>query len=161
ANFFTKYKNLVHHHTHQTARADAATFCGGFGAVRREVFLEMGGIDETYRALEDVELGYRLYQAGHKILLNKAIQLTHQKRNSFPGLVQSDLFGRAVPWTYLMLRKRIFRNDLNTRTHNCLSILVAFAIPFVLPAALTGAHAGVLAGALLLAFLLLNHRFLW
>src|SRR4051794_30874320 len=47
-NFFTDYKNLVHHYTHQTAREDAATFCGGFGAIRREVFLAMGGFDENH-----------------------------------------------------------------------------------------------------------------
>ena len=78
--------------------------------------------------LEDVELGYRLHRAGHKIFLNKSIQLTHHKKYSFTGLVKSDLLGRAIPWTRIMLTKRIIRNDLNTRSHNMLSVVVALAI---------------------------------
>lgn len=160
-NFFSRYKNLVHHHTHQTAREDAATFCGGFGAIRREVFLQAGGFDEGYRVLEDIELGYRLHRAGHRIFLNKAIQLTHLKEYSFSGLVRSDLFGRAVPWTRLMLGKRVVRNDLNTRVHNVLSVPVSFALLAALPAAALfppcGAGAAVLLAA---ALILLNGSFL-
>jgi GT2 family glycosyltransferase len=159
-NFFTDYKNLVHHYTHQTARGDAATFCGGFGAIRRKVFLAMGGFDENHRMLEDVELGYRLYQAGHKIFLNKTIQLTHHKRYSLLGLIKSDLFGRAIPWTRIMLRKRIIRNDLNTRVHNSLSVVVAFAFLLALPAAVLVSYGPAVATALLLSFLMLNHDFL-
>ena len=149
ANFFSQYKNLVHHHTHQTAHEDAATFCGGFGAIRRSVFHQIGGFEPDHRFLEDVELGYRLHQAGHKIFLNKSIQLTHHKRYSFAGLIKSDLFGRAIPWTRIMLAKRIIRNDLNTRTHNALSVAVAFAL-LVVPATALHQPAGLVAAVMLL-----------
>jgi glycosyltransferase involved in cell wall biosynthesis len=133
SNFCSRYKNLVHHYTHQISESNAATFCSGFGAVRREVFFRFGGFDERYRSLEDIEFGYRLHQAGCRIYLDKEIQLTHCKRYSLIGLIQSDLFHRAVPWTKIMLQKRIFRNDLNTRINNVLSVPVVFLILLAIP----------------------------
>jgi glycosyltransferase involved in cell wall biosynthesis len=124
--FYSAYKNLVHHFTHQTAREDAATFCGGFGAIYRECFLRVGGFDETCKKIADIEFGYRFYQHGYKILINKQIQVTHLKVYSLAGLVRSDLFVRAVPWTQIMLEKRIYRNDLNTRYENLASGFITF-----------------------------------
>jgi GT2 family glycosyltransferase len=161
SNFFTQYKNLVHHHTHQTAREDASTFCGGYGAIRRHVFLEMGGFSEDYRMLEDIELGYRLHRAGHEILLNKSIQVTHHKTYTLAGLVKSDVFGRAIPWTRIMLARRIARNDLNTRLHNVLSVAASWALVAavaIVPASPSARAAA--AAALALGLLGLNHAFL-
>ena len=132
-NFCSTYKNFVCHFTHQTAREDAATFCTGFGAIYRECFLRVGGFDESYQRIADIEFGYRLYQRGYKIFLNKQIQATHLKVYSLAKLVRSDLFGRAVPWTRIMLGKRIYRNDLNTRYENVASGMTSFLMLATLP----------------------------
>jgi len=123
-NFFSQYKNLLHHYTHQISGREAITFCGGYGAIYRKVFLELGGFDETHRAMEDVELGYRLHGSGHRILLSPEIQLTHTKHYTLAGLIRSDVLQRAVPWTRVMLQRRVFRSDLNLRPNNLLSTLV-------------------------------------
>jgi len=123
SNFYSVYKNLLHHYTHQTAREDAATFCSGFGAIRRNIFLEFGGFDEHCRSLEDIDLGYRLYKRGHKIYLNKNIQVTHCKYYSLWSLMKSDVLRRAKPWTEMMLDKKIFRSDLNLKPENLFSVL--------------------------------------
>lgn len=125
-NFYSVYKNLLHHYTHQTSREDAATFCAGFGAIRRSIFFELGGFDENYRCLEDIELGYRMYQVGHKIYLDKSIQVTHCKYYSLWSLIKSDVMNRAKPWTKIMLDKRIFRSDLNTKAKNIISVIIVF-----------------------------------
>jgi glycosyltransferase involved in cell wall biosynthesis len=150
ANFFSRYKNYLHHYTHQHAEEQAVTFCAGFGAVRREVFFGLGGFSPGQRYLEDIEFGYRMHQAGHRILLNKAVQFTHMKHYSFCGLLKSDLFGRAIPWTRLMLEKRIFRSDLNTRYSNLLSVAMAFLIPTLLILRMPGWAILAAAGLLLL-----------
>jgi glycosyltransferase involved in cell wall biosynthesis len=61
-NFLSQYKNLFHHYVHQTAKEEASTFWSGCGAIRREIFLEMGGFDEGYLGptIEDIDFGYRL-----------------------------------------------------------------------------------------------------
>jgi glycosyltransferase involved in cell wall biosynthesis len=160
SNFCSIYKNLVHHYTHQISREQAETFCGGFGAIRRSAFSAIGGFDERYRFLEDIELGYRLRASGYKIILNKELQFTHCKEYSFIGLVKSDLFGRAIPWTRLMLEKKTFNNDLNTRVTNILSLPVAFAILLSLPAAYVFPASAPLLPVLPAIFVVLNFGFL-
>ena len=82
SNFLSQYKNLFHHYVHQTAKVDASTFWSGCGAIRREVFLAIGGFEENYRrpTIEDIELGYRLKKTGHRIRLLKELQVKHLKR---------------------------------------------------------------------------------
>lgn len=155
-NTVSRHKNLVHHWTHQNASAEAVTFCGGFGLVRREAFLAVQGFDSQLRLLEDIDLGYRLHLAGHRIFLAKDLQATHAKVYTLGSLLRSDLFGRAAPWTRLILKYRIFRNDLNTRVDNVLSVLVACLLPLsvVLDPRLR------LTSGLALLFLWLNRGFL-
>jgi len=159
ANFFSRYKNLVHHYTHQNSREEAATFCGGFGAIRRGVFFETGGFDPQYRFLEDVEMGIRLHRAGNRIWLLKRLRFFHCKRYTFFGLIRSDLFQRAVPWTRLILRTGAIRNDLNTRISNVLSVPIAYLLLAGVPA-LAFAHAAFAWFWLLVAFVALNRGFL-
>ncbi len=156
ANFFSRYKNLVHHFTHQNSSVEASTFCSGFGAIRREAFEGMRGFDPDFRYLEDIELGYRMMRAGIRIRLRKDLQFTHCKRYSFSSLIRSDVAGRAIPWTRLMLARGVFRNDLNTRWNNVLSVPVAFLL-LLCPVFFRHAWA---AAALSIVFLALNAKFL-
>jgi glycosyltransferase involved in cell wall biosynthesis len=160
-NFFSQYKNLQHHFTHQVSCREAATFCGGFGAIRSPVFDELGGFQEGLRFMEDVDLGYRLHQAGHRILLCPAIQLTHTKRYSLPSLVRSDVMQRAIPWTRIMLERRIYRNDLNTSSNNIASVTIVFLMLAALILHPGGAWGLVLVElGFLLTLVFLNRQFL-
>ncbi len=127
-DFFSRYKNLVHHYTHQNSREEASTFCSGFGAIRDDAFRSLGGFDPHRRFLEDIEFGYRLWKKGLRVRLCKELQMTHCKRYTLASLVRSDLFGRAIPWTRLMLETGIVRNDLNTRWNNLISVPLAFLL---------------------------------
>jgi glycosyltransferase involved in cell wall biosynthesis len=157
-NFLSQYKNLLHHYVHQTAREEASTFWGACGAIRREVFLAMGGFNEGYRqpSIEDIELGYRLKQAGHRIRLCKALQVKHLKRWGVVSLLKADFFYRALPWTQLILRHRHLPNDLNLRLSSRLSVLLTYGLVVAVAAAGWWPGALVLAGALALALLGLN-----
>jgi hypothetical protein len=46
-------------------------------------------------------------------VLNKQVQVTHAKWWSLTGMIKSDVFDRAVPWTRLILRDSSLPNDLN------------------------------------------------
>lgn len=159
-NFVSVYKNLLHHYTHQNSSPEAATFCSGFGAVRRGVFLAMGGFDERQRALEDIEFGYRLHKAGYTVRLVKDLQFTHLKTYSLASLVISDVRDRAIPWTRLMLEQNIFRNDLNTKSNNVASVLLAHMM-LATPLWIWFVPLGIwVLGAVLLAFFVLNADFI-
>ena len=157
-NFLSQYKNLLHHYVHQEGRADASTFWGACGAIRRQVLLSLGGFDERIPrpAMEDVELGSRLRRAGHRIRLVKGLQVKHLKAWDARSLVLTDLFARAVPWTELILRDRRLINDLNLRMPYRVSVALVFALLGTLAGAL--AHPGWLgvSAGLSLALLALN-----
>jgi cellulose synthase/poly-beta-1,6-N-acetylglucosamine synthase-like glycosyltransferase len=130
-NFLSQYRNLLHHYVHQTGQEDASTFWGACGAIRREVFLALGGFDEKlYRqpAIEDIELGYRLKKAGYKIRLLKTLQIKHLKRWGVFSMLKTDFFQRALPWTELILRDRKFVNDLNLDTSSRMSVMLIFGL---------------------------------
>ncbi|MFH1415422.1 MAG: glycosyltransferase [Elusimicrobiota bacterium] len=127
-NFFSVYKNLISYYTHQTSSKDAFLFWSGCGAVRKDAFRQVGGFDESFSktSVEDIELGYRLVDAGHRIYLNKKIQVIHHKSYNLLTLVASDLFSRAVPWTKLILKHKKFTNDQDTRINNIISVCMSY-----------------------------------
>ena len=129
-NFLSQYRNLLHHYVHQTGNEEASTFWGACGAIRREVFLAMNGFDESYRrpSIEDIELGYRLRMAGHKIRLLKGLQVKHLKRWTVISLLNADFFCRALPWTNLILSGGRFIDDLNLSISSRVSVASVYAL---------------------------------
>jgi len=129
-NFLSQYKNLFHHYVHQTGNEEASTFWAACGAIRREVFLAMDGFDESYPrpSIEDIELGYRLKKAGHKIRLLKNLQVKHLKRWTVISLLNADFFCRALPWTNLILSGGRFIDDLNLSISNRVSVVSVYAL---------------------------------
>ncbi|HTC90554.1 MAG TPA: glycosyltransferase family 2 protein [Bryobacteraceae bacterium] len=128
AGFFSRYRNLLHCHTHRVGRAEASTFWAGFGAIRRELFREFGGFDESYdsASIEDIELGMRLKAAGVRIRLDPRAEAQHLKRWTFPEMSRTDIFRRGIPWTRLILKTRRMPNDLNLRWSQRVSVAAAW-----------------------------------
>lgn len=164
--FFSIYKNVVHHYTHQTSREEAASFWTGCGAIKKAAFLAIGGFDEGYggATIEDIELGTRLYSKGGKIRLFRDIQATHHKRYTLTSLVMSDVFNRAIPWTALMLRRTGPRNDLNTTRSSAVALLTAYTGLLGALVGLVWAPGWALAAVSAPIFFVCNlpfYRFLW
>jgi GT2 family glycosyltransferase len=157
-NFLSQYKNLFHHHVHQNANEEASTFWSGCGAVRRKVFLDLGGFDEQYLrpCIEDIEFGYRMKKAGHRIRLLKTLQCKHLKRWGVFSLLKSDLFDRALPWTELILRDRLLIDDLNLRLSNRISVVLVFASILLLAAGFLNPLFAGIAAIFFAAMLLMN-----
>jgi len=128
-NLLSQYKNLFHHFVHQSAAREAETFWSGCGAIKRAVFLELGGFDPSYTrpCIEDIELGARLRRAGRRIVVCPEIQATHLKRWTLGGMVRSDVWDRGVPWTELALREGRLPNALNLERGQRVAALCAYA----------------------------------
>ena len=134
-NFHSQFKNLFHHFVHQNGAQEASTFWGACGAIRREIFLEVGGYDQGYDrpCIEDIELGYRLTAAAHKIRLLPDLQVKHLKRWDTPSLIKSDMLDRAAPWTELiwnqvLRQKKRVTNDLNLGSRYRASLVISFLL---------------------------------
>jgi glycosyltransferase involved in cell wall biosynthesis len=135
-NFVAQYKNLFHHYVHQVGNEDASTFWAGCGTVKRSTFLKLNGFDVQRYArpsIEDIDLGYRIKQAGGSIHLAKQVQVKHHKAWTLSNLIKTDVCDRAIPWTQLLLSyKSGLVNDLNLRTSSRISVLAVYSLPILI-----------------------------
>lgn len=61
---------------------------GGSSILRRSIWNELGGFNEIYNPgyQEDIDLGWRAYQQGYKIVWDPASKVSHQHETSFSKL---------------------------------------------------------------------------
>ena len=153
----------MHHYTHQLYAGDVSTFFTACGAIRKHAFESLHGFDEsiTTTALEDVDLGYRIARLGHKVLLDTTLQVTHLKTYTQWSLLRSDLWGRAVPYTKLMLKHRMFKGEFSTGPRNVFSVFLIFALLLVMLWVLFGTRslAGGLSLIICIILVILNWDF--
>jgi GT2 family glycosyltransferase/glycosyltransferase involved in cell wall biosynthesis len=95
--------------------------CGGAMMVRRELFLEVGGFDEDYVAYyEDVDLGWRLWIYGHKVLFAPQAVVYHRKHQTGEGFPVEQRYALAEA------------NALRTLIKNCEDENLGQVLPFSL-----------------------------
>lgn len=114
-NWVSLYKNLQHHFVHHQSQRDASSFWTGVGAIRRDVFLQLGGFASSYSrpSIEDIELGVRLKASGFHIRLCPDVQVTHLKRWNIHSLLRTDILDRAIPWARLIYSTSRLPTELN------------------------------------------------
>ncbi len=139
----SRFRNLLHCFTHQNGSGVAQTFWSGCGAIRKRVFEAARGFCSEYRGpeIEDIELGYRLNEAGFRVELEPRLLVTHLKEWRFQSLLYADIRYRGIPWTVLALRTGRLPNALATRTSQRVSVWCTFLMLFgLLAAPLTRGH---------------------
>lgn len=152
--FLSQYRNLYHRWVHLKGAGDAETFWAGCGAVRTRIFRALGGFDDERfprPQIEDIELGYRMRDAGWRIVLDPGIQATHLKRWSLLSMIRTDLLDRGVPWMRLLLaepRPDALNVDPAERARTA---LVGLALGLLVVGAVTGRAGWVAAAGLALA----------
>jgi GT2 family glycosyltransferase len=155
----SSFRNLLHHHVHQSSAGPVPTFWAGLGAIRRDAFAGVGGFDERRyprASIEDVELGLRLFAAGQRCLLDPSIQGRHLKAWTLGSMVKTDFARRGVPWVALLIsrRDREAAAALNLGWRHRLSAAAVLAGTLGL-----AARRGMLAGTALVTLLVLNRDF--
>lgn len=70
-------------------------FYTGNASVPRELFLEAGGFDTSFRRAEDIELAYRLDQLGATFVFDETAMAHHYAERSFASwIAAADAYGR-------------------------------------------------------------------
>ena len=107
-DFASNYKNLWMRFTYsQLPRTGIGVFYTTVAAIRREVFQQVGGFDESYRGAsicEDTEFGQRVWGAGHLLLSDPRVTVTHCKHYTPLTVLLTD-FLRARALTLMRFRK--------------------------------------------------------
>jgi hypothetical protein len=122
------FRNLLHHHVHQSSPGEATTFWAGLGAVRKSAFDAVGGFDAgryPEPSVEDIELGMRLVASGRRIRLDPGIQGTHLKAWTLASMLRTDFAQRGVPWVELLLERPGSTSALNLGWRHRLSAAAA------------------------------------
>lgn len=156
------YMNLRHHHVHHQGRQEATTFWAGIGLIERRAFRSMSGFDAELFAtssIEDVELGMRLAQAGHRILLVPDAQGTHLKDWTLPQVWRTDIVKRALPWSRLISQGKAAGADLNLARRERVNAALALAVIPAAALAVVRPQAALASAATVAAYVYRNRRF--
>ena len=162
-DFISQYRNLLHRYVHTLHPGEADTFWAGCGAVKRDIFLAVGGFDALRYPrpqIEDIELGYRLREYGARIVLDPMLTGKHLKRWTFGNMVRTDLHERAIPWMHLILRRgeAMQRGPLNLRVREKLyTVFTATAIAATIGALLFANNALAYTAAFCVVVVLLGN----
>jgi GT2 family glycosyltransferase len=163
----SQYRNLLHHYVHQQGQFQQGirpvhTFWTGCGIIRRDVFLAYGGFDPRLYprpAIEDIELGYRLTRAGHRIVLARDVLATHMKRWTLAEMVRTDIFRRGVPWAILIKRTATVETDLNVKSEQKACVVLTGLSLIATLACAAAPWAGLVAVAAMAGIMVLNRGF--
>jgi len=128
ADVVSGFRNLLHHFVHQHSAGEARTFY-------------------TQSSIEDIELGVRLSASGARLRLDPTLQGTHLKRWTLAKMIQTDLYGRAIPWVALLARENAAPTGLNLGWRHRLSAAASIVLVSSL-ATRRPRQAGVALGAL-------------
>lgn len=107
-DFSSNYKNLWMRFTYaRLPRERIGVFYTSVAAIRRDLFLRLGGFDENFTGAsigEDTEFGQRAWTAGCRLIVDDRIVVRHSKRYTPAQVLRTD-FQRARALTLMRLRK--------------------------------------------------------
>ncbi|MBN2384845.1 glycosyltransferase family 2 protein [bacterium] len=165
-SFYAHYQNFYTFFNHDKCLkgplGPISWFWTACGAIRRSVFEQMGGFREIYigASAEDMDLGYRLSDAGYTILLNKKIEVVHAHHHSFKTILRNNI-KKAAAWGELYLRKNWsgrYKHGF-TSTRNYATMVLVALLTLALPAIFLS-HRAIVAGVIIVgAIILINQEF--
>jgi GT2 family glycosyltransferase len=137
-SFFGDYKNLWMKYSYENITKRAALFYTSLAAIKKDVFLNVGGFDENHKrpSTEDTAFGNALWNNGIKPLISSQIKAVHNKEYSLCGILKTDFY-RASDLLKMKLRRDMGTLQKGNRTSvpilfiiSVFSTLIAFMLFF-------------------------------
>lgn len=107
SNFFSQYKNLYNRYVLSRLPVWINTTYTSVTAVNRDFFFQCGGFDQNIHtpSVEDRTLGQNIITAGGRILLDRNLEVIHNKRMTLSGFI-SNQFHRSRDLAKLLVRQK-------------------------------------------------------
>src|SRR5256714_1948255 len=167
-NFVSQYWNLLLRFGEEHYSTGCAQFGAGCGIVRRQAFIAAGMYDEwrfATECLESAELGERLREAGHGVILSPDLKVGHLRRWNLSALA-SEVWtrGRLLARTlgYRRMRASVPSEVVFTLTRSLVPVAVLLGSLSLSSAFIPSAHSAALASIFVAVVLFSNssiHRF--
>ena len=113
-NYFSQYKNLYNRYVLNQLPDWIDTTFTSITAVTRSAFISCGGFDQNIRtaSVEDRTLGRNLIKHGYKILLDRSVEVIHNKNLSWKGFLRNQ-YRRSKDLAKLLLRNAVEKKAEN------------------------------------------------
>jgi glycosyltransferase involved in cell wall biosynthesis len=130
------YQNFYAHKSIIDTEEHTCMFYSYCAAIKKDLFLAVGGFDESWRraTVEDVQLGLRLCEKGHRVYLNKNIQVVHHANFNIKRFIK-NYFYKSLDLTKLLLSRKALtlNNEGWTNRKNVVSLIAGLSIvPFLI-----------------------------
>ncbi|MBI5376043.1 MAG: glycosyltransferase [Candidatus Schekmanbacteria bacterium] len=139
-SFFSRYRDRQVAYWHYSACDDVSIFILTAGAIRKDVFFEVGGFERKFGVkadIEDFEIGHRIVSRGHKMVVDKQIRFYHFEHSSrFTNLVKK-LFKRTRLWMHLFWKRKKFEKNYVTAERSYAAIFAGLSFLFLVLAAIS------------------------
>lgn len=111
----SKFQNLYTHNNYvrvggRKYQVFYKSFWASFSAIKKEVFQDVGGFDESLIGLEDIEFGVRLIQKGYRVLLDKRLQNIHNHNFTFKKFFY-NYYNKTIAWVNISFSKGLLKYD--------------------------------------------------
>lgn len=156
-NFISDYENLYISYIFHNQVDFAFGFYTCFVAIRKNVFNDVQDFNENLRMCEDTEFGYRLFNKGYKIDLNKLLVFSHIKNYSLYAYFKKQI---SKMESLLKIKQQCSNQQGFTKTINA-PFLFQLGIPLslLIPVGLIVSFQIALLG--LLVLFIINHKMLF
>jgi glycosyltransferase involved in cell wall biosynthesis len=107
SNFLSQYKNFYNRYVLSQLPVWINTTYTSVTAVRKDFFFECGGFDQSIHkpSVEDRTLGQNIVTSGGRILLDKSLEVIHNKRMTLKGFIRNQ-FHRSRDLAKLLIRQK-------------------------------------------------------
>ncbi len=138
--WFSRYRDRQVVYWHYSACDEVTVFVLTAGAIRKNIFFEVGGFERQFGVaadIEDFEIGHRIVGKGYKMVVDKNAKFYHFEHSSRFWMLVKKLFKRTRLWMHLFSKSRKFEKNYATPSRSLaavfagLSLLSLLASPFV------------------------------
>jgi len=157
---FPEYWAMLKAYFHSLPVGSSSSFYPAIGAIRKRVFLDVGGFDSNIKgaSVEDYEFSGRLFEKGYEVRFDPEIIVKMEYKFFLKSLSQS--IDRAKKWSIMFLDKKKFDNHTTTLWQGVANVLGFLTWVFLL-LSLFKVYFLYIAAAIFLSFVYLSRKFFW